>query len=62
MEQKDNPTPPPEATQDPAQQPADAEPRPSMQELLSAARGEVLKPEDAAKGKTPVTPSAREAS
>jgi len=41
--------------------PADAEPRPSMQELLSAARGEVVK-RDPAAAKTPVTPSAHEAS
>jgi cytochrome b6-f complex iron-sulfur subunit len=56
----------PKATDDPAHKPADAEPRPSMQELLSAARGEVGKPEPAprkpAATKTPVTPSAFEAS
>jgi cytochrome b6-f complex iron-sulfur subunit len=41
--------------------PGDGEARPSMRELLSAARGEVVR-RDAAAPKTPVTPSAHEAS
>jgi len=61
VDQKDNPTPPTEAAADPARKPDAAEPRPSMQELLSAARGEVGK-HDPAAAKTPVTPAAREAS
>jgi cytochrome b6-f complex iron-sulfur subunit len=56
---KGNPTPPAGAAPD--AQPGDDGPRPSMQELLSAARGEVVKPDPAA-AKTPVTPAAREAS
>jgi cytochrome b6-f complex iron-sulfur subunit len=64
VDPKDNPTPPAEAAEDPAQKPAGAEARPSMQELLSAARGDVSKPAPPkpAAAKTPVTPSAFEAS
>ncbi|HEV3469976.1 MAG TPA: Rieske 2Fe-2S domain-containing protein [Pyrinomonadaceae bacterium] len=58
MDPKDNPKAPAEAAPDPERE---AAPRPSMQELLSAARGEVVK-RDPDGAKTPVTPSAREAS
>ncbi|MCA1634704.1 MAG: hypothetical protein LC802_13685, partial [Acidobacteria bacterium] len=67
MDQDDNPTPPTEsATGTP---PAADEPKqesPSVQDLLAASRGDVVKREATpAKGRattTPVTPSAREAS
>ncbi len=64
MDPKDNPKPPAEAAEDPARKPAEAEARPSMQELLSAARGDVSKPPPPrpTATKTPVTPSAFEAS
>jgi cytochrome b6-f complex iron-sulfur subunit len=64
VDPKDNPKTPVEAGPDPARKPDEAEARPSMRELLSAARGEVGKPEPsrASSAKTPVTPSAFEAS
>jgi cytochrome b6-f complex iron-sulfur subunit len=67
VDPKDKPNKPDELAEDPAHKPADAEPRPSMHDLLSAARGEVPGREPAPKPRptatrTPVTPSAFEAS
>lgn len=65
MEQDDNPTTPPAEGSKAAPGTADEAKKesPSVQDLLAASRGEVAKRDaSAAKNRTPVTPSAREAS
>lgn len=64
MDPKDNPKKPAEAGADPAPKSDEAEARPSMRKLLSAARGDIAErePARASAAKTPVTPSAFEAS
>ncbi|MCA1594650.1 MAG: Rieske 2Fe-2S domain-containing protein [Acidobacteria bacterium] len=65
MDQEKNPTPPAESASDtPPAQEESTQAQPSVQDLLAASRGDVSKSEGtpAAKGRTTVTPTAREAS